>query len=121
MAINSHKDLIVWQIEYGSRGRRICAHGYVSSTETYRITSQLTRSAVSVPANIAEGKARTTRKDFGHFLAIAQGSLAESETYVLLAIRLKYVSEGQAARILGLIEEIGKMLTTLRARIRANT
>ena len=121
MAINSHKDLIVWQKSMDLAVDVYALTATFPSTVTYRITSQLTRSAVSVPANIAEGKARTTRKDFGHFLAIAQGSLAESETYVLLAIRLKYVSEGQVARILGLIEEIGKMLTTLRARIRANT
>ena len=90
-------------------------------SEAYRMTSQATRSAVSVPANIAEGKARNTRKDYANFLAIAQGSLAETETYVLLAVRLKYLSEQQAGAALGLIDEVGRMLSALRARLTPRT
>ena len=91
------------------------------ASEAYRMTSQATRSAVSVPANIAEGKARNTRKDYANFLAIAQGSLAETETYVLLAVRLKYLSEQQAGASLGLIDEVGRMLSALRARLTPRT
>jgi four helix bundle protein len=53
--------------------------------EEYRLTSQLIRAAICVPANIAEGRARGTRKDYAHFISIARGSTAELEALLLLA------------------------------------
>jgi four helix bundle protein len=53
--------------------------------EQYRLTGQILRAAASVPANIAEGHARGTRKDYAHFVSIARGSLAETETFLQLA------------------------------------
>jgi four helix bundle protein len=64
-------------------------------SETYRLIDQISRSAVSVPANIAEGSARSTSKDYAHFLSIARGSLVETETYLLLAVRLNYLTDEQ--------------------------
>jgi four helix bundle protein len=87
--------------------------------EEYRLIPQLTRAAVSVPANIAEGQARSTSRDFANFLAIAKGSLMETETLVMIAVRLGYPPESQAREALDLIEEISKMLTALRTRIGA--
>ncbi len=52
----------------------------------YRLTAQITRAAASVPANIAEGNARSTRRDHAHFLSIAKGSLNETETFLFLAL-----------------------------------
>jgi len=63
------------------------------AVETYRLTGQMTRAAASVLANIAEGHARSTRKDYANFLAIAKGSLIETETFLMLALRLGYLSE----------------------------
>ena len=57
------------------------------------------------------------RKEYAHFLAIAKGSLMETETYVFLAMRLGYLSEAETAASLKLITEISKMLTKLRNRI----
>lgn len=85
--------------------------------ETYRLVAQITRSAASVPANIAEGKGRATQRDYSHFVAIAKGSLMEAETYVMLSIRLGYVSQAEAQPVLDLITEISKMLTVLRTRL----
>ncbi|MDR1502379.1 MAG: four helix bundle protein [Prevotella sp.] len=61
--------------------------------ETYGLTSQLKRSVISVPANIAEGAGRNTRPDFAQFLNIALGSLNESSYYILLAKELGYLND----------------------------
>jgi four helix bundle protein len=65
----------------------------------------------SLKATVEEAGATT------HFLAIAKGSLNETETFLFLAIRLGYLREQEAAPTLGLITEVGKMLTTLRSRL----
>jgi len=85
--------------------------------ETYRLTAQITRAVASVPANIAEGHARSSARDFAHFVAIAKGSLMETETFLMLAVRLGYVREEAARPVLELVTEISKMLTSLRTRL----
>jgi four helix bundle protein len=85
--------------------------------ETYRLISQLTRAAASVPANIAEGHARSTARDYAHFVSIAKGSLMETETYIVLAVRLGYLTQDHARFALGLVIEISKMLTSLRSKL----
>jgi four helix bundle protein len=62
--------------------------------ELYGLTAQLRRAAYSVPANIAEGAARGTKRDYLHFLHIARGSLAETQYFLHLAHRLGYLSDG---------------------------
>jgi four helix bundle protein len=62
--------------------------------EVYGLTSQLRRAAVSVPANIAEGYGREYRKEYIQFLRVAQGSLKELETHLILASRIGYLPEG---------------------------
>jgi four helix bundle protein len=63
--------------------------------EQYRLTSQLLRSAASVPANIAEGHARGARRDFAHFISIARGSLAETDTFLQLAVSVELLGGGR--------------------------
>jgi len=87
-------------------------------SETYRLVAQITRAAPSVPANIAEGHARATRKDFANFLAIAKGSLMKAETFLMLAVRLSYLTQSEVSVALGLITENSKMLTALRNRLK---
>src|SRR5713226_1878316 len=88
--------------------------------ENYRLVAQVSRAVASVPANIAEGKARGSRKDYANFLAIAKGSLMETETFLMLAVRLKYLSHEETTSALSLITEISKMLTALRSRLLAS-
>ena len=118
--VRSHRDLIVWQkaMDLATQIYRLTAN--FPTSESYRLTAQITRAAVSVPANIAEGNARATARDYAHFLSIAKGSLMETETYVLLAVRLGYLSEEQAAPTLLLIIEISKMLTAMRGKLNGN-
>ena len=85
MIVKSYRDLLVWQ-----RSMDLVEICYVIASafpkeEVYGLTSQLRRAVVSIPANIAEGHTRATRKDYAHFFSIARGSTAELETLVLLA------------------------------------
>ncbi len=87
--------------------------------EMYGLTSQIRRAVTSVPANIAEGAARSTSKDFAGFVSIARGSLAETETLLDLAVRLGYITQDEHTRATTLSEEVGRMLTMLRRSLTA--
>jgi four helix bundle protein len=92
--------------------------------EVYGLTSQLRRSAVSIPANIAEGHGREGLGEYIHFLGIAQGSLRETETHLLIASRLSFLDSNNLNQALKLSEEISKMLGSLLRSLknkRANT
>lgn len=115
--IDSHRDLKVWQKSMDMTVQVSRLSTLFPKNEIYRLTSQITRAAASVPANIAEGYARATRRDYMNFLAIAKGSLMETETFLMLAMRLNYVTPAQAAPALNLIVEISKILTAMRKRL----
>jgi four helix bundle protein len=115
--IESHRDLIVWQKALELAVSTYALSSAFPRSEDYKITAQLTREIVSVPANIAEGHARSTRKDYANFLSIARGSLAEAETFILLAQRLGYVTEQAVGPLLREIDEVGRMIVTLRKRL----
>jgi len=114
MEVKSYRDLIVWQkamdlVELVYRQSRDFPR-----EELYGLTNQLRRAAVSIPSNIAEGRARQTTKDFLHFLSITQGSLAEVETQVVIAQRLCYADTESTEKILRLTGEVGRLLHGLR-------
>jgi four helix bundle protein len=113
----SHRDLVVWQKAMDLAVEIYRLSSRFPATEAYRLTAQITRAAASVPANIAEGHARATSRDFAHYLSIAKGSLMEAETHLTLAVRLGYVTDAAARPAFELIVEVSKMLTALRKRI----
>jgi len=117
--VRSHRYLIVWQKAMDLVDRVYDLAESFPANEGYGLTSQITRAVVSVPANIAEGQARSTAKDFANFLAIARGSLMETETLLMVALRRGYVTEAAASDTLSGITEVSKMLTSLRHRIAA--
>ena len=88
--------------------------------ETYGLTSQIRRAAISVPANIAEGAGRYSQKEFAHFVSNAQGSASELETELIIAHRLGYLSEALFSQLVTDLERIGRLITGLTKRIRAN-
>lgn len=116
--IKSHRDLIVWQraMQLAREAYRLIKH--FPPDERFRMTSQLLRAAASVPASIAEGHARGTRKDYTHFVTIARGSLAETETFLLLAEQIGLATREQCAPANGLLGETGRMINALLANLR---
>ncbi len=117
MKINDYRDLIVWR-----KAMDLAAEVHLLSKafprdELYGLTSQVRRAAVSVPSNIAEGQARQSTAEFLNFLSIAQGSLAEVDTQLLLAQRFHYLTGEMTAKAASLIIEVSKMLFSLRAKL----
>lgn len=107
------KDLLVWQ-----RSIKLVDSIYeltktFPKEEVFGLISQIRRSAISVPSNIAEGSRRGTKKDFRQFLFIALGSLSELETQIIISINLGYTKESSAKIIQEEIEVISKMLSKL--------
>lgn len=115
--VQSYRDLIVWQKSMDLVERVYRMTGVFPKEEMYGLSSQVRRAAVSIPSNIAEGQARKSTAEFMQFLSIAQGSRAEVETQTLIAQRLGYVTESQIKEILSLLDEISRMLNTLRTKL----
>ena len=88
-------------------------------TELYGLSSQMQRAAISVPANIAEGHARDSTRDFARYVSIALGSLAELETHLLLAERMSLGNADGIKAILSDCDEVGRMLRGLQKSLKA--
>ncbi|MBU2398510.1 MAG: four helix bundle protein [Alphaproteobacteria bacterium] len=90
---------------------------FMPKSEMYGMTSQMQRAAASVPANIAEGYQRGSRKDYARFVSIARGSLAETETFLLLAARVGHLSPEAIQPPLAMADELSRMLTRLKQKL----
>ena len=86
--------------------------------ERYGLTSQIRRTAVSIPANIAEGAARGTQKEFLQFLIVARGSMSELETLLTIAKEVGYLTDENAGALLRLCDEESSRLSGLITSIR---
>jgi four helix bundle protein len=113
MDIKSFRDLIAWQkaMDYVVLVYRHAA--LFPREELYGLTCQLRRAAVSIPSNIAEGHGRQSTRDFLKFLAIAYGSLNESQTQVLLAQRLKFLEDRACSELLEVSYEVARLINGL--------
>jgi len=84
----------------------------------YGLTNQMRRAAVSIPANIAEGAARSGDKEYLHFLSIARGSLSELDTHIQIAVMLGYLTESQ--NLQDLVNTVGKLLSGLTKKLKVD-
>jgi four helix bundle protein len=109
--VTSYRDLQVWQRAMDLATVVYQLADFMPKKEEFRLTGQMLRAAASVPANIAEGHMRSTRKDYANFVNIARGSLAEQEMFLMLAERV------QTGAALQVADEVGRMLTVLRQRL----
>lgn len=115
----SYEDLIVWQ-----RGISVVKKIYrltsrFPSEEKYGLTSQMRRSAVSIPSNIAEGQARHTTQEFIRSISNSEGSLAELSTQLVIARELEYCEQADLTPIRDELAELRKMLNALRRKLQA--
>lgn len=118
--IKSHRDLIAWQ-----KAMNLVAAVYEASKgfpkeELYGLTSQTRRAAVSIPANIAEGQGRRSKKEFCQFLGNARGSLLELDTHLELALRFGYIKSQQYVVIETQIHEVGRLINGLLRALGSN-
>ena len=113
----SFRDLAVWRLSMDVVEAVYALTTMFPKTEEYRLTSQLIRAAVSIPANIAEGQRRGTRKDYAHFISIARGSAAEMETLLMIAARVTLANSGKIDPLIGRSDEVSRMLYALRNRL----
>ncbi len=113
----SYKDLVVWQ-----KGISLAKLIYVITAkfpaeEKFGLVSQMRRAAVSIPSNIAEGQARHTTGEFIQFISHAEGSVAELNTQLILAVELKFCSSESSAPASELMEDLRRMLNGLRRKL----
>jgi four helix bundle protein len=110
--MKSFKELIVWQ-----KSVVLCTEIYkitnnFPKSEIYGITSQIRRSSVSIPSNIAEGHCRG-RKEYIQFLKVAFGSGGELETQLIIALNIRYLTQKEYDELNSLLEEVMKMLNKI--------
>lgn len=114
-AHSTHRDLLAWR-EAMALVEEICRDtAAFPREEVYGLAAQIRRAAVSVPSNIAEGAGRNSGRELAHYLGITCGSLAELETQVELAVRLKFLrpdapSVGQTRRVVRLVTRLRDVL-----------
>jgi len=113
MSQSSYKDLIAWQKAMTLVAAIYDATEGFPPNEQFGLVSQLRRAAVSVPSNIAEGKAHYSNRDFVRFLRHARGSLAEIETQVLIAQQRHYLPSATATKLTQQLDELGRILSGL--------
>lgn len=117
MAIGSYQELRVWQSAMTLVEKIYAISSDFPKHELFGLASQMQRCAVSVPSNVAEGHAKDSTKEYLKHVSIAMGSLAELETQLLLAGRLKYVSSKNLEELASDLDGIGKMLRGFRKRL----
>jgi len=116
--MRTHEKLKVWRKSVDFVVNVYKASENFPNEEKFGLTSQIKRASVSIPANIAEGAARTSNKEFLHFLSIAQGSASEVSTEILIAFRLGFLEENKYSDLLANLDEIGRMISGLSQHLR---
>ena len=113
IGMGGYRDLVAWQKSMDLTKAIYQRTRAFPREETYGLTSQMRRCAVSVPSNIAEGYGRLSRGELVQFLGQARGSLFELETQILLSSDLSYLSETDAERLLKDVGQVARMLSGL--------
>ena len=112
--VKSYRDLLVWQKGI-SLVKAVCLISQpFPADERFGLTTQMRRAAVSVPSDVAEGQARRTTGEFINSISHAEGSLAELDTQVVIAVELRFCTRAESEKLLASIDELRRMLNALR-------
>ena len=111
--LRSYRELVAWQKAVALVTDVYAITKELPRAEIYGLTSQLRRSAVSIPSNIAEGQGRATKGEFIQFLCHARGSLFELETQIIIARKLGYIAPAVEGRVTAQVTEVARILNGL--------
>jgi four helix bundle protein len=112
--MNNYKELNIWRKSVDLAVKIYQVTKGFPKEEQYGLTSQMRRSAVSIPSNIAEGAGRNSKKDFANFLAISNGSSCEVDTQLIIARRVDLIDQEILESLQSEISEIQKMSWSLQ-------
>jgi len=117
MGIKTYRDLDIWK-----KGIELVKDTYkltekFPKQEMYGLVSQMRRSAISIPSNVAEGFRRCHNKEYKQFLYTSLGSCAELETQITIAKELKYIQEDKEAMLLERLDHICRMISNLLKKL----
>ena len=115
--MHNYKNLHIWQEGINLARKIYEVTGNFPANEKYGIVSQMTRAAVSIPSNIAEGAGRNSNKDFANFLSIAIGSIFELHTQMAICEQIGYINEETTKQLEQQIYTLQQQITTYKQRI----
>ena len=115
MGVKTHRDLDAWRLADQVRQKVVAVTASQPTSKDFKYCNQIRDSACSVPANVAEGFARRSPRDFARFLSIAKGSLLETQDRILDGAERRYISEQDAIELMQLTARCDRVITRLRA------
>ncbi|MCT2408025.1 four helix bundle protein [Chryseobacterium antibioticum] len=118
--MGNYKELLVWQKSVDFVTEIYTCTKSFPKEELYSLTSQIRRSSISIPSNIAEGHSRRSTLDYLQFLKISRGSCAEMETQLIIARNLNYLNPEEFEKLSGKTSEISKMLNAIITKLQSS-
>ena len=116
-SVTTYKDLILWQKAMELVKLTYLLIRKLPKEETYALSDQMRRAAISIPSNIAEGNGRKSKTEYIRFLDISRGSLFELETQLNIGVMLEFFNDNDVKEIFGLITEVSKMINSLITKL----
>ena len=120
LKVKTYRDLLVWQKAMQLVTQIYSITKELPREELYGLISQIRRSSVSIPSNIAEGYGRNSRNDYLRFLQISMGSLFELQTQLEICLNLKYLPENNHSEMYEQSREVERMLSSLIRKLNEN-
>lgn len=117
--MRNFKQLLIWQKGFQIAVKAFHFTSSFPKEEKFGLTSQITRAAVSIPSNIAEGSSRTSSKDYNRFLEMSLGSSFEAETQILIAEAVNYGEKEKRQELLKEIDEEQKMIMSFMSKLQS--
>ena len=115
--IHGYRDLIAWQKAMDLADGVWDLADAIHRPQTFALVDQMRRASVSVPSNLAEGHGRRSRREYVRFVSIANGSLRELETHLLLIQRRKLAPDAELQPLFAVADQVGRLLTGLHRRL----